>query len=91
MIQVKTTYGSLFSRLAGCKGETINLETPTLDGLVRTITGKHSKAFGEAVSDPKTGELLPGTAVLVNGKHVSGDVDLNDGDEVTFIIAFAGG
>lgn len=91
MVEVKTLYEAVFSNIAGNIGESIGLSKPTLGGLLETLTRKYGKKFGDWVLDPQTGDFVNGVCVLINGRRSPLDAALTDGDEVSFIMALAGG
>ena len=89
--KVRTSYLAMFSEVTGRDSDIVVLDQPTLGRLVETVGNKYGPKFREALFDPDTDEFMPGVAVLVNGRRLPLDAKLNDGDEVAFLVAYAGG
>lgn len=91
MARVFVFYDGVFSRLTGREQEWVELGTPAFSHLMETLCQRYGEGFREAVLDPLYGELRSGVSVLSNGRRVNLDSPLNDGDEVAFLVAIAGG
>ena len=91
MAQVKATYFGLFQELTQRKQDVWQFDRPVLADLLRELEGRYGRRFIEAAVDPRTNDLRAGVMVLVNGRRIDFGAPLQDGDEVAFMIAMAGG
>lgn len=90
-MRVTAVYFSPFSNMTHLERETVTLKGSTLAELVETLAQKHGTSFKEALIDPHTGGFLPGMTVLRDGRRLDLSARLQDGDEVVFVMAIAGG
>lgn len=91
MLHIKTVYDALFSDITGCNSDVIAISKPTVAALVQAADKKYGRKFSEALLDPDTAQLIPAVSVLANGRRLSIDDKLSDGDEVAFVVPIAGG
>ena len=90
MVSVKVVYGSVYARMAGTPDEMVELDDPTIDGLLRAIKRRHSQALSGALIEPGGG-LLTGAAVFANGKAVSTHTVFAEADEIVILLNLEGG
>jgi len=91
MAQVKASYFGLFQEMTQRKQDVLQFDRPVLTDLLRELEVRYGRRFIEAAIDPRTNDLRAGVMVLVNGRRLDFGAPLQDGDEVAFMIAMAGG
>lgn len=91
MTQVKALYLAIFAEVTGCREEAIVLEQPTLGDLIEALGRRYGEKLQETLFDPGTGGIVPGVAILVNGRLLPWSAELQEGDEVAFLVSYAGG
>lgn len=91
LAQIRVVYGPPFSRLTGRGNDVLLLNAPTLTTLIQVITEKYGERLRHILIDPATNEIMDGVSVLVNGHTASPALELQDGDEVTFLMSIGGG
>jgi MoaD family protein len=91
MGEVKVLYLGMFSEITRRKQELVPLEKPTLGELIQRLREKYGREFSEALFEPGGEAIVPGVAVLVNGRQLPWNATLNSGDEVAFLVSYAGG
>ena len=90
-MKVTVIYVSPVSDITHQKNEAVTLAGTTLGDLLEALAEKHGTSFKEAFTDFPTGGMLPGMAALVNGRRLDLNAKLEEGDEVAFVMAIAGG
>jgi len=91
-VKVKTWYQGPFFDIVGLEEEDNVLPgRPTLADLLDALVDKHGDEFKEMLFASPTGDFTPGVIVFVNSKLRPLDTELKDGDEVSFLMALAGG
>lgn len=91
MARVSVFYDGVFGRITGREREWVELGSPDFSHLMEALSRQYGKSFREAVLDEAGADIRPGISVLNNGRRVDLTSRLNDGDEVAFLIAIAGG
>jgi MoaD family protein len=91
MAQIKASYFGLFQDMTQRRQDILQFERPVLGNLLRELEARYGRRFTESVVDPQTNDLQSGVMVLVNGRRLDFSAPLQDGDEVAFMIAMAGG
>ena len=74
----------------------VDLEGPTIRGVLQELSNRFGERFRDLVFDPRTGEPRDRIVILVNGRHYRGltgglDSELSQGDEVAIFPPVAGG
>jgi MoaD family protein len=95
MVSVQVEILGHFAELAGRKGAAVEIDTPTVAGLLAQIRKSWSHGFIEAIWDRENEEPTHSVVILANGKpiyHQDGlETKLAEGDRVTFLPPIAGG
>jgi adenylyltransferase/sulfurtransferase len=95
MVKVKVKFSVIFKELTGTSETEVELQDPSIRGLINELTNIFGPPFGERILDPKTGGLRRFVNIFVNGRDIrnlnSLDTSLKDGDEIRIIPAVAGG
>lgn len=91
MARVSIFYDGVFARLTGREREWVELGSPDFSHLMEALSRQYGEDFREAVLDERGIEVRPGISVLNNGRRVDLASLFNDGDEVAFLVAIAGG
>ena len=74
----------------------IETEEATLRDALKVLSNQYGKSFENMLFDPLTKEIKRSNLILLNGQPYINlgkrlDSELNDGDEITFCPALAGG
>ncbi len=91
MIRVRALYLAVFAEVTQRREEVIALEQATMGHLIEALGNRYGEKFKETLFDPGTGDIVPGVAVLVNGCPLPWAAELQEGDEVAFLVSYAGG
>lgn len=73
------------------EGGDIELEGTNVCQLIDTLAARYGSRFKEFLVEPETGEYKEGILILSGGKRMDLDTALEDGQELVFIPAIAGG
>lgn len=90
-MRIAIAYTPPFSEIAHTEREMVTLPDATLADLVGVLAERHGPKFKEALVDSDTGDVLHGMVILLNGQRSELRTRLEDGDEVAFLMAMAGG
>lgn len=91
-MRVKVVYGSGFPGVTHLDNEAVTLSRHSLGDLIEALQKKFGGDITKVLIEPETGAIMPGWVVLVNGQGVDHrSTLLQDGDEVAFFLAIAGG
>ena len=95
MSNVKVEFLSLLTDIAGTDELEVFIENKTtLDSLLKELKNKFGKNFDSKILD-HSGNLSKYIMLVINGEQVQSEDNMNtilqDGDEISFIPAIAGG
>ena len=91
-ITVRVQYAGLMLQLTNCTEEEIDIPAgSTFPELISVLASRHGAKLRAEVYDPERARLRPGIVALVNGSPPTPQTWLRAGDEVSFMVALAGG
>jgi molybdopterin converting factor small subunit len=93
MITVHTEFHSHFKEVAATETDTFELDRPLVSELARRICDRYGPRMHALLIDPESAELNPRGTLIVDaeGRRVSIEDTLADGDVITFMMGIAGG
>jgi molybdopterin converting factor small subunit len=93
MITVRAEYTARFREITRVTEETIRLQQPLVSELAQFLTQKYGPLMEALLIDPETKDLNnKGTLFLDSqGRRISIDDTLDDGEVVAFMVGIAGG
>lgn len=90
-LRVAIVYTTPFSEIASTESETVMLPVATVTDLVGVLAKRFGPKFEETLIDSDIRDIRPGMVILLNGHRCDLSTKLEDGDEVGFLMAMAGG
>ena len=91
MTRVKVSSFFTMKKILGDGDVTLKDEESTVMGLLQELSRRHGEKFNRQIFDAETGDVKF-YRVVVNGRQVNEmDTPLNDGDDIMFFPALAGG
>ncbi|MFC1864308.1 MoaD/ThiS family protein [Chloroflexota bacterium] len=90
-MRIAIAYATPFSEIAHTEREMVTLQGTILADLVGLLAERHGPKFKDVLVDSDTGDVLHGMVILVNGRRSDLMTRLENGDEVAFLMAMAGG
>ncbi len=93
MIQVRVCFKSHFKELAGTSEDCFQLEKGNMGELATKICSRYGEKMQALLMDPENHGLNERGTMFVNsrGLRVSIEDELEDGEQVTFLVGIAGG
>lgn len=91
MIEVKVSYHGPFLDITRKREERIQLDRPRARDLIEQLAGCYGGRFRDLLIDARTGEEKRSTLLVANGRRLELDVELNGGEEISFLTSIAGG
>lgn len=90
-MNVKVKYLPVLNRITGIDREVVDLgEGSTVAVLVETLANRHGPRFRDTVCTPSITRSYFLTCLL-KGKPADFDTELSEGDEMVFMLPYAGG
>ena len=93
MITVYTEFHSHFKEVAATETDTFELDQPLVSELAQRMCDRYGLRMRALLIDPESAELNARGTMLVDaeGRRISIDDTLKDGDVITFMMGIAGG
>lgn len=93
MITVHAEYTARFKEITRVTSESLQLETPQMAELARTLTDKYGPQMEALLIDPHTQDLNTNGTLFIDstGRRLFIDDTLADGETVSFMVGIAGG
>lgn len=101
-MNVSVKYFNPFREITGKKDELVQLDEPTIAGLVSKLANSYGTRFRQTILSPEVGNagaritsdqviVAESIGILVSGRYATVETRLQDGDEVAFLLKAVGG
>lgn len=88
---IKVRFEGPIKDVARSEGEDIKLEGTNVGQLIGALADRFGSRFKEFLIDEETGGYKEGILILSGGRRMDLETELEDGQELVFIPAIAGG
>ena len=91
MTRVKVSSFFTMKDILGDGDTSLSPEQSTVRGLLQELSRRHGEKFNRQIFDPQTGEVKFYRIVINGRQYTDLETRLNDGDDIQFFPALAGG